>query len=236
MNHNDVIRCPKCGSGKVFRFQLDQDWSRDGDYWPVNDEELYTEEELKSVKPDIYIYHCLHCDELFNDPFKEEKTMLEIKVTIEAPALTEALNNLAVSFGKGGAEKAPALKANEIPATQEPSTEDAPAMNSTIYTAFPMPPTQQSPVNPVLQTPTTPVQQTATQAQQVSMAPAPAQTQAAPITLDAISRAGAALVDQGKMQQIMALLGKYGVQAITQLNANAYEAFAADLRALGAAI
>lgn len=147
--------------------------------------------------------------------------MLEIKVTIEAPALTEALNNLAVSFGKGVAEKAPAPKANEIPDTQAQETPTAPEM-SVPTTAAPVPPTQQ---------PT--VQQTATQAQPI---PAPAQTQAAPITLDAISRAGAALVDQGKMQQIMALLGKYGVQAITQLNANAYEAFAADLRALGAAI
>lgn len=148
--------------------------------------------------------------------------MLEIKVTIEAPALTEALNNLAVSFGKGVAEKAPAPKANEIPDTQAQETPTAPEM-SVPTTAAPVPPTQQ---------PT--VQQTVTQAQMTTTAPA--QTQAAPITLDAISRAGAALVDQGKMQQIMALLGKYGVQAITQLNANAYEAFAADLRALGAAI
>ena len=148
--------------------------------------------------------------------------MLEIKVTIEAPALTEALNNLAVSFGKGVAEKAPAPKTNEIPVTQAQETPTAPEM-SVPTTAAPVPPTQQ---------PT--VQQTVTQAQMTTTAPA--QTQAAPITLDAISRAGAALVDQGKMQQIMALLGKYGVQAITQLNANAYEAFAADLRALGAAI
>ena len=158
--------------------------------------------------------------------------MLEIKVTIEAPALTEALNNLAVSFGKGVAEKAPAPKANEIPATQAPETPTAPAMNAPT-TAAPVLPTQQTPVNTAPAIPAAPVQQTATQAQPI---PAPAQTQAAPITLDAISRAGAALVDQGKMQQIMALLGKYGVQAITQLNANAYEAFAADLRALGAAI
>lgn len=158
--------------------------------------------------------------------------MLEIKVTIEAPALTEALNNLAVSFGKGVAEKAPAPKANEIPATQAPETPTVPAMNAPT-TAAPVPPTQQTPVNTAPAIPAAPVQQTATQAQPI---PAPAQTQAAPITLDAISRAGAALVDQGKMQQIMALLGKYGVQAITQLNANAYEAFAADLRALGAAI
>ncbi|MGN0735232.1 MAG: hypothetical protein ACI4LP_05365 [Anaerovoracaceae bacterium] len=162
--------------------------------------------------------------------------MLEIKIIIEAPALTEALNNLAVSFGKGVVEKVPSPKANEIPATQAPETAAPPTMNAPISTTAPVQPTQQPPVNTVPQTPVMPVQQTTTQAQQVSAAPAPAQTQAAPITLDAISRAGAALVDQGKMQQIMALLGKYGVQAITQLNANAYEAFAADLRALGAAI
>lgn len=55
-------------------------------------------------------------------------------------------------------------------------------------------------------------------------------------TLDQISRAGASLVDAGKMEPLQALLGRYGVQAITQLRPETYGAFATDLRGLGAQI
>lgn len=56
------------------------------------------------------------------------------------------------------------------------------------------------------------------------------------LTLNDIATAGAGLVDQGKMQQVIELLGKYGVQAITQLQPTQFDAFAGELRALGAAI
>ena len=55
-------------------------------------------------------------------------------------------------------------------------------------------------------------------------------------TLDEISRAGAALVDAGKMEQLLALLAKFGVQAVTQLPSEQYGVFATELRALGAQI
>lgn len=55
-------------------------------------------------------------------------------------------------------------------------------------------------------------------------------------TLDQISRAGASLVDAGKMQQLLELLGRYGVQAVTQLKPEQYGAFATELRGLGAQI
>ena len=55
-------------------------------------------------------------------------------------------------------------------------------------------------------------------------------------TLDQISRAGASLVDAGKMQQLLELLGRYGVQAVTQLQPEQYGTFATELRALGAQI
>ncbi len=42
-------------------------------------------------------------------------------------------------------------------------------------------------------------------------------TTAPAYTLDQISKAGASLVDAGKMEQLLALLAKYGVQAVTQL-------------------
>ena len=71
--------------------------------------------------------------------------------------------------------------------------------------------------------------------QQPTPVPQAAPTQKA-ITLNDLATAGAGLVDQGKMPQVIALLGKYGVQAITQLQPESFEAFAAELRALGASI
>lgn len=69
------------------------------------------------------------------------------------------------------------------------------------------------------------------------VASAPAVPVTAPTyTLDQIAKAGANLVDAGKMEQLLALLTKYGVQAVTQLTPDQYGAFATELRALGAQI
>lgn len=74
-------------------------------------------------------------------------------------------------------------------------------------------------------------------------APAPAAVPAAvPIaaapgyTSEQLSRAGAALVDAGKRDQLVALLLQHGVQALTQLDPAQYGAFATELRGLGAQI
>lgn len=72
--------------------------------------------------------------------------------------------------------------------------------------------------------------------------PAPVAPVAAPVpvttaptyTLDQIAKAGASLVDAGKMEQLLALLAKYGVQAVTQLQPDQYGVFATELRTLGA--
>lgn len=72
---------------------------------------------------------------------------------------------------------------------------------------------------------------------QTAPTPAPAVPVTAPTyTLDQIAKAGANLVDAGKMAQLLALLTKYGVQAVTQLTPDQYGAFATELRALGAQI
>lgn len=55
-------------------------------------------------------------------------------------------------------------------------------------------------------------------------------------TLEDLSRAGAALIDQGKMPQLLGLLEQHGVKAVTQLSIDAYPAFAEALRALGASL
>lgn len=69
-------------------------------------------------------------------------------------------------------------------------------------------------------------------------APAPTipVSEAPAYTLDQISHAGAALVDAGKMEPLLALLSKYGVAAVTQIPQEQYGAFATELRALGAKI
>ena len=53
-------------------------------------------------------------------------------------------------------------------------------------------------------------------------------------TVSDLSRAGAALIDQGKMPQLIELLRKFGVQAVTQLKPEAYPEFMEALRELGA--
>ena len=68
-------------------------------------------------------------------------------------------------------------------------------------------------------------------------APAVAPVAAAPTyTVEQIGKAGADLVSQdaAKMPELLALLQKYGVQAITQLKPEQLGAFATELRGLGA--
>lgn len=70
-----------------------------------------------------------------------------------------------------------------------------------------------------------------------NVAPAPAVPTSAPqYTLDMIATAGSALIDAGKMDQLMQLLGKFGVASLTELAPESYGAVANELRAMGAAI
>ena len=149
--------------------------------------------------------------------------MFEVNVTVNAPALTEALNNLAAAIS-GKSVTAPIS-----PVAQADNTSVA---NPTTPAVAPVPaqgavPTQAvntgAPVNT---------------APSVPSAPSPSNAVAVP-TIDALSKAGAALCEQGKMQPLIDLLGKYGVVAVTQLNGatpDVLNAFANDMRALGANI
>ena len=135
--------------------------------------------------------------------------MFEINVTVTAPEITVAINNLAAAISGNTPVAVP---------TAEPQPEKAtPVQTQT-----------ENPTAPVAAAPVAP-------AQPVPSAPAPSN---APVpTIDTLSRAGAALCEQGKMPQLIELLGKYGVQAVTQLNNATPEvltAFANDLKALGA--
>ena len=151
--------------------------------------------------------------------------MFEIKVTVEIPGLPEALNALA-----GAIAKQPEFVCHQYGGNNHHIdnagvvTVDFPAANPTTPTT----PAQTAPITNTAAP--TPVQLAAP----TTAAPAAPTVPAESYTLEALSRAGAALIDDGKMPQLLALLGKYGVQAVTQLPKEAYTAFAAELKALGA--
>ena len=144
--------------------------------------------------------------------------MLEMKITIAAPDLAAAINNLAA-----------ALDGNTVPAEKPAKAEKQTEAKDAA---------QQAPVNPMQATgaplSATPAQTVAPVANVPVASAVP--TGAPTYTLDMIARAGAALIDAGKMDALCGLLAKYGVEALTALDPAQYGNFANDLRALGAQI
>ena len=177
--------------------------------------------------------------------------MLEVKITIAAPDLAAAINNLAAALdGKNphtvcnqyGTDNKHIDYAGTItmgmsgkarPATPAAPVNPTPA--PTVPTRAPGAPLSATPAQTAAQiAPAVPVVQPAPVA---NTAPAPtAPTSAPQYTLDMIATAGSALIDAGKMDQLMQLLGKFGVASITELAPESYGAVANELRALGAAI
>lgn len=166
--------------------------------------------------------------------------MMEMKITVEAPDLAASILKLAEAIASGP-DPALLVPDEPLPVSGYPTT-PAPAPAPVPAPTAPVSP---APVNPT-QTPAptmaAPVAAPAPTAGQTSAAPGSTPAPAVPVagaptyTLDQISRAGASLVDAGKMEQLLALLGRYGVQAVTQLQPEQYGAFATELRALGAQI
>lgn len=152
--------------------------------------------------------------------------MFEVKVTVEIPALDRLAGALMA-------------RAKETSTAQQPAPAPvAPAVPTTA------PVQQPAPAAPVVQT-AVPVQAPA------AVHTAPVQAQPAPIqppmpqvpvaaptayTIEQLMNAAAALAAGGRRPDLLALLGKYGVQALTQLSPDQYGAFATDLRGLGAKI
>lgn len=172
--------------------------------------------------------------------------MLEMKITIAAPDLAAAINNLAVALANGNtvpAEK-PAKAEKQTEAKVAAQQAQAP-VNPMQAAGAPLSATPAQTVAPVANVPVAPavVQQAAPAVAPVAQAPiaqapvAPAVPTGAPTyTLEMIARAGTALVDAGKMDALCGLLAKYGVEALTALDPAQYGNFANDLRALGAQI
>ena len=175
--------------------------------------------------------------------------MMEMKITVEAPDLAASIIKLAEAIASGPDPNL--LTPDEPRPVSSYPTTPAPAVAAPV--AAPVAPVSPAPVTPTA-TPTpapgpavaapaptagpasvTPGN-TPAPAVPVTTAPAVPVTTAPAYTLDQISRAGASLVDAGKMQQLLELLGRYGVQAVTQLQPEQYGTFATELRALGAQI
>lgn len=135
--------------------------------------------------------------------------MLEMNITITAAGLEAAINNLATAIGGNAA----ANKAETAAMTTDQTTPTAPSVP--VFPTMPAPPAVQ---------PSVPVN------------PTPIPTSAPQYTFDMISTAGSALIDAGKIDQLVMLLGKFGVQSLTDLNPESYGAVANELRALGAKI
>lgn len=147
---------------------------------------------------------------------------LSMTINVEAPALVAAVEKLAAAMtvdpniltpdAPRPQMPAPAAVPPQMPA---PATGPAPAMPQTPGPAAPapVPPAPAAPITPPAPAPA-PAPQTAAPVMPVAGAPT--------YTLDQITKAGAALVDAGKMEPLLALLTKYGVQAITQLQPAQY--------------
>ena len=164
--------------------------------------------------------------------------MMEIKVTITAPDLSEAINHLAVALS-GTGKAAPAIDGTALNSTEDKNItaaqeiqQPAAPIAQTVPAAAPVAtqPQQTAPAQPAAPAPVTPTAPVAT-ATPATAAPAPA---AKTYTLDAIANAMAALIDEGKMAACMETIRKYGVPAINLLTPEQYPAFAEDLKALGA--
>lgn len=163
--------------------------------------------------------------------------MLEMKIKIEADAavlkaidkLTTALEKNAVNISVSQDTPAPVAPVAPVAAPVTPAPVPPVAMPPATVV-----PTQPTPAPVATPTPAPAPVAPAQTAAPTNPAPAVPVTTAPTYTLDQIAKAGASLVDAGKMEQLLALLAKYGVQAVTQLQPDQYGVFATELRTLGA--
>lgn len=149
--------------------------------------------------------------------------MFEVKVTIEAPELASAINNLATAIG-GNAKP---VVTQTAPVAQTAAPTPTPA-NANAPTAQPA-----APVMPATMPAPTPV---ATNAPVSYPAPNVPLAQPPKYTVDQIMAAGATLMDAGKVNELMNLLHSFGVQAVMDLKPEQLGAFATAMRELGAQI
>ena len=169
---------------------------------------------------------------------------MAMTIKVEAPDLVAALMRLAAAVNPDPNILTPDEPRPQMPAPAPAAPIAPPAApqppvavpqgNVTPPVAAPLPPAPpQAPTKPpapAAAPPSPPAPPPAPAAPAVPVTTAPTDTR------DQIAKAGASLVDAGKMEPLLALLSRYGVQAVTQLAPEHYGAFATELRALGAQI
>lgn len=191
--------------------------------------------------------------------------MLQFSITIsgEAPELSSALQTLKSTL-EGHQLTSGAVTASVTPGTSNPNPTSVPTQpvqnpypTQPPYTpatdpgyqpqpgqpGYPPQPGQQQ-MQPVQQPgygQPVPTQQPNMQQPQQGYNPGQAPSAGVPTTetlytLDQLAQAAARLMESGKQDQLFALLGSFGVQALTALPKEQYGVFATHLRGLGAAI
>lgn len=164
--------------------------------------------------------------------------MIEVKITVEAPGLTEALFRVADAIehrAEGVAqpkERKQTMNASQIAKKASSKASDAQPVQQQPQQPQPAEAAQSAQEAAVQ----APMQEQPPQQPQAAQSAQTTQTGNPAITLETLSRAGAALIDAGMLPQVMQTIQKYGVATITQLKPDVYPALAADLRALGAQI
>ena len=157
--------------------------------------------------------------------------MLEAKITITVPDLSEAINHLADALtARSGASS----RRNKEVTAQPEKTASAPAVAVSDACPVDVPCKPENTPPAVPDTPPVPVTSAAA-APAPAPAPDPIPSVPAP-TLEQLSTAGAALMTSGKMGDLRNLLLSFNVQALTQLPSEKYGEFAEGLRKLGANI
>lgn len=159
---------------------------------------------------------------------------MNFTLSIQAPGLEKALNNLASALqGNNVVNIAPAVSEPQSLPQQQPMPEQIqqPVQPAAVPTSMPV----QQPTQPVQQQqpmaqPTQPVQQ------QQPMPQQSVPTSQTAYSMDQLAVAATQLMDTGKRDQLMQLLATFGVQALTALPQEQYGAFATKLRELGANI
>ena len=165
--------------------------------------------------------------------------MFEIQITI--PDLSEALKVLATAIaGRASVlmqsavtttPKKPSSTPASAPAHKPEPTSAVTSASIPVHNPDPVSAVTPAPVAaPAAPTAQKPVPTGAPTAQK------PVPTGAPQYTLDMLATAGSALIDAGKMDQLVQLLTKFGVASLTDLQPEHYGAVANELRALGAAI
>lgn len=167
--------------------------------------------------------------------------MIELKVTVDAPELSAAINHLAEAIESKGTDvpAAPAKNSRSKKAAAK-TAPDAPAASAPAApVAAPMMPQPVATATPVMTPPAAPVAQQFIPQPTAAPAPtpvAPAQPQQSSVTLEQIINAAMPLMNSNPAfaMQLQGILAKYGVQAVTQIPKEFLPNVAADLAALGA--